>query len=89
MPYIHMKEHHEAFAMVQTVRKQFEGFTKREMKKAILAWKLQAMLGHPSDQKLKQMVSLRSLWNSRKSRITSAAITHACTIFSQKLRTVK
>ena len=56
MPYIDMREHQDAFGMVQTVRKQFEGFTKRQVKTAILACKLQAMLGHPSDEKLKQIL---------------------------------
>ena len=83
MPYIDMREHQEAFGMVQTVRK-LEGLTRKEVKKAILAWKLQAMLGHPSDQELMQMVSRLSLWKSRKSRVTPMAITHARTIFGKK-----
>ena len=65
MPYIDMREYQEAFGMVQTVRKQFKGFTRKEVKKAILAQKLQAMLGHPSDQELTQMVSRLNLWKSQ------------------------
>ena len=62
MPYIDMREHQDVFGMVQAARKQFEGFTKRQGKKAILAHKLQAMLGHPSDEKLKQMLRRAMLW---------------------------
>ena len=80
MPYIDMREHQDAFAMVQTVRKNFEGFTRRQVKKAILARELQAKVAHPSDQQFKRMVSQRSL---KKSRITPQAIAHARTIFGQ------
>ena len=83
MPYIDMREHQEAFGMVQTVRKRFEWFTRKEVKKSILARKLQAMLGHPSDQELTQMVSRLSLWKSPKSCVTPTAITHARTIFGK------
>ena len=59
MPYIDMHEHHEGFAMIETVRKNFEGFTGKQVKYAILARDEQAMLAYPPDQKFKQMVSLK------------------------------
>lgn len=55
MPYIDMREHQGAFAMVQTVRDKFEGYTKRQVEKAILARKAQALVGHPSDVEFKKM----------------------------------
>ena len=58
MPYIDMCNHKEAFAMVQTVCKYFEGYIKREVEKATFACQAQAMMGHPTDEKFKQLVSL-------------------------------
>ena len=37
MTYIHMREHKEAVAMIETVRSIFEGFTKNQVKKVKLA----------------------------------------------------
>ena len=37
MPYIDMREHHEGFAMIKTVRKNFEGFTRKQVEDAIMA----------------------------------------------------
>ena len=49
MPYIDIHEDKEAFALVQNVRQNFEGLTKRQVKQAILARRAQAMVGHPTD----------------------------------------
>ena len=49
MPYVDMREQKEAFAMVETVRSNFEGYTKRQIEAAKLARKTQAMVGHPPD----------------------------------------
>ena len=49
--------------MLETVQKNFEGYTKREVKKAILAREAQAMVAHPPDDKFKQMVSHENLRN--------------------------
>ena len=40
----------KAFSLVQTVRKNMEGYTKHEIKDASLARKAQAILAHPSDR---------------------------------------
>mmetsp|Transcript_4507 Transcript_4507/g.6406 ORF Transcript_4507/g.6406 Transcript_4507/m.6406 type:complete len:231 (-) Transcript_4507:100-792(-) len=53
IPYIDMRKVSEAVAMVQTVRGNFEGFTKKEVEKAIQARRLQAMMAHPSDAEFK------------------------------------
>ena len=63
MPFIDMREHHDAFAMVQTVQENFKGFTEKQVKKAILACEAQAKLAHPTDEKFKNMVSSKSLDN--------------------------
>lgn len=60
MPYISIKENQEALAMlqpsIQTVRKNYEGYTKKEIEKAILARKVQSRVGHPTDQTLKDTI---------------------------------
>ena len=78
MPYIGMLEHKEAFALVQTVCKNFEGYTKRQAKQAILVRKAQAMVGHPTDDKFKHMVSSKSTTNCR---VNVNDVTNAHTIF--------
>jgi hypothetical protein len=46
----------EVFVMVNTVWKNFAGFTKHEIKKAEEARRLQGMFGNPTDQKSVGMV---------------------------------
>ena len=60
--------------MFETVRNNFEGYTKRQVKKAILAREAQAMVAHPTDEKFKQMVSHENLKNCdvRVEHITDA-----------------
>ena len=43
--------------MVQTVRKNFEGYTKKQVEEAILDRKFKAIIGNPTDNKFKLMVS--------------------------------
>ena len=57
-PDINMRENHAGLALLQTVHKNFEGFTKKQVEKALLACNVQAMVGHPSD-----MVSSPSMKN--------------------------
>ena len=63
MPCIDLREHREGVIMLETVRKYFEGYTKRNAKKAILARKAQTMVAHPPDEKFKQIVSHGNLRN--------------------------
>ncbi len=49
--------------MPQTVKKNFEGFTKNQVKKAILAHDTQVMMAHLSDNQFEQVVSTKSLDN--------------------------
>ena len=47
----------KAFAFLQTVRQNMEGFTRHKVKGANLARKAQAILGHPTSKELSQVVS--------------------------------
>ena len=60
---------------LQTVRRNFEGWTKREVKKAKLARTLQSRVANMSDAKLKQMVSVNGLKNApiRPEHVTNAS----------------
>ena len=82
MPYIDMREHKEAFALLQTVGKNFEGFTQRQVRQAKLARRAQAMVEHPTDDKFKQMVSSKSFTNCR---VKVRDVTNARTIFGPYL----
>ena len=56
MPFLDMRDK-QAVALLNTVRGNFEGYTKRQIQKAIEARKLQAKLVYPTDEKLMEMVS--------------------------------
>jgi hypothetical protein len=61
-PYVDLDDEEEnaAIIMVQTVREQYTGYTRREVERAIAARKLQARAGHPSEATLKKEVSRKS-----------------------------
>ena len=71
MPYINVSACTGDFALanirdsqqkgLNTVRKNYEGFTKREVKGAITARIAQGKLAHVLDKKFKQLVSSKSL----------------------------
>ena len=42
--------------MIQTIRQNFEGFTGREVLRAKLAQEVQSQIGHPLDEKFKQII---------------------------------
>ena len=58
-PYLDLRETHdlEGLACVQTMRENMEGFTKRELKRAILARQKQQQVGIPSEAEFAKMVS--------------------------------
>ena len=69
----------KAVALIQTVCKNMEGFTKHEVREANLACKAQAILGHPSDREFAEMVSGPSGISNvpaRPSSITNANLIH-------------
>ena len=53
MSWINMQESKLAIAMVQMIQNNFEGYTKKQAKKAILDHTVQEMVGHPTDERLK------------------------------------
>ncbi|KAL3773713.1 hypothetical protein ACHAWO_009882 [Cyclotella atomus] len=83
-PYIDLddSENNAAIIMVQTVRENFEGFTRKEVEHAIAARKAQALAGHPSERVFKHEVSRKSSSSLfRSCPITSQDISNARTIF--------
>ena len=58
IPYIDLQEHQEGISMIETVRKNFEGVTKKQLNKAITARLLQRQIGHPPDKRYKEIMSL-------------------------------
>ncbi|KAL7529447.1 hypothetical protein ACHAXR_002971 [Thalassiosira sp. AJA248-18] len=83
-PYVDLDEEgsENAVMLVQTVCKNYEGFTKREVERAILARKLQARSGHPSETVFKREVSRTSESSLfRDCPISSKDISNANTIF--------
>ena len=61
MPYIDMIKNLQAVSMLQTTRINYEGYMKKEIESAILARKVQARVGHPSDAELKKWC-LKNSW---------------------------
>ena len=49
--------------MVQTIRQNYEGYTKKEVEQAKLARKVQGRIGHPTDRNFENMVSHNILKN--------------------------
>ena len=93
-PYIDLDEPgDEAAMLVQSVRANFEGFTRREVQGAIAARDLQANLAHVSNTKLEQLV--RNKENVSQSNIlrdcpvTAADIANAKVIFGPSLPQLK
>ena len=84
-PYLDLSEKdHVGFA--QTVRQRYEGFTREQVKRAILARRAQAMIATPSEKRFKEMVSNRELANCH---VTVQDITNAHAIFGPDLPGVR
>ena len=58
MPYIDLRDNQEGIAMIETVCKKFAGATKREIEKAYIVRTVQRTIGHPPDERFKEIVSL-------------------------------
>ena len=88
MPYIDVRTFQDRLALINidehitktiaTVCNNFAGYTKTDIKNAILARQAQSMVEHPPDTKIKQLVSSKSIKNCR---LKVADVTNACTIF--------
>ena len=78
MPYIDIREHHQGISMIETVQKNFEGVTKKQLNKAIMARVLQRRIGHPPEERYKEIVSLHA-----KCPVSITDITNARAIFGR------
>ena len=58
MPYINLREHKEGISMIKTVRKKFVGDTKHEIEKDIQYFTVQRRIGHPPNERFKEIASL-------------------------------
>ena len=63
MLYIDLREHAEGLVMCETVQKNMDMFTKKDIERAELARVVQRQLGHPTNEHMKNIVSQRSLKN--------------------------
>ena len=61
MPYIDLRDHSVGLVMLETVQKNMEIFTKKEIERAQLARVVQRRTGHPTDEHMNQIISQRSL----------------------------
>ena len=86
--YLYMADpaHKDAIVMLQTVRKNMEGLTKREVKKAGLARKAQARVGTPMEADFIEMVSKGTLSNCP---VTPVDIANARHVFGPDLPGIK
>ena len=74
LPHNFGRKNEEGVAMVETVRKNFEGFTAKEVKDATYAYarKAQGMVGSPSDDEFASMVSTMRNCPIKRSDIANA-----------------
>ena len=85
MPYIDMTRPEDfitpavdGVAMIKTVRNNYEGFTKEQIKQATAARNAMAMMAHPRDDKLKHVVSTNIVQNCT---FNSSDLTNATALF--------
>ena len=82
MPYIDMRQFKEGAIMIETVCKNFENFTKKEIEVAKLSRDIQSIIGHPPDKVFKQIVSDGTLKNCL---VVPNDVSNAATIFGPNL----
>jgi hypothetical protein len=71
---------------ITTVRNNFEGFTKRQVKQAIQARRLMSMIGAPTEREFQELVRLNHL---KDCPITNSDIIHANKIFGRDLANIR
>ena len=67
---------------IQTIQKSMEGYSRKEVKRAIMARVAQSKVAHPPDSKFKLMVNSPSLENCK---VTVQDITNSRTMFGPNL----
>ena len=75
-----------AVSLVNNVRENYEGFTRREVEKAILDRKAHGRVGNPSDAEFVRMVSKKTVENLP---VTPIDVSNAIAIFGPNLSRVK
>ena len=55
MPFIDLRKQQKGWAMIETMRRNYEKFTQKEIEKATLARKVQARIGNPPDERFRQI----------------------------------
>ena len=63
MPYLDVRDNHETLVLLQNVHEKFGLFTERQFNRAIASCDIQARVAHPTYEKFKHMVSVKSLDN--------------------------
>ena len=63
MLYIDLRNNKAGLAMIETLRKNFESYAKKDIEKDKLPCIVQSMIGHPSNKHYKQTVSQNELTN--------------------------
>ena len=88
LPYIYLDAsvYDAATILVQTVRSNYEGFTKKEIKAAKAVCKLQGMIGSPSEKDYGGMVSSNMIKNCP---IDSTDVSNARAIFGPELASIR
>ena len=87
LTYIQATEENKAFVQyvalnfIHTVRKNYEGFAKRDVERAVLARNSEVLIGHPSERDLKYLVSI----NLNDCPVTIPDVNNAHKIFGPNL----
>ena len=63
MPYIDQRTNKAGLVMINPVRKNYDPYAKKGIEKAKLSRNVQSMIGHPSNEHFKQIVSRKDLTN--------------------------
>ena len=88
LPYIDLdtSAYDAATILLHTVRSNYEGFTKKDIKAAKAARKLQGMIGSPSEKDYGGMVSSNMIKNNP---MDSTDVSNVCAIFGPDLASVR
>ncbi|KAL7464346.1 hypothetical protein ACHAXS_004675, partial [Conticribra weissflogii] len=57
LPYIDLKQDNKGLCLIDTVRKNYEGYTKKEIARANEARKAMAKIGHPTEREFAELTS--------------------------------
>ena len=78
----------QSVGKIETVRDNYKGFTRQDVKRAMLACKAQAMVGGPSERHFAELVS-KNCTVLKSIPVTCSDLTNARTIFGPDLSGVR